>query len=92
MNTGNTRPYPHKRGRDTFRSMDQYDYEHRRRLPDYSAVVELTVLGGVPNLRDCVIKVEHASVTAGQYIVSDIILERGKVSRIQLKQALHCVP
>jgi hypothetical protein len=63
MNTGNTRPFPHPRGRETFRSLQQFDYERRRRLPDYSAVVELTVLRGVSDIREHVTRVLHADAT-----------------------------
>jgi hypothetical protein len=77
MNTGNTLPYPHKRGRSTFRPLDSYEYERRRRLSDYSAVVELTVLKGVPNVRDYVIKVEHAAVKEKAYRISETLMNNG---------------
>jgi hypothetical protein len=67
MNTGNTRPFPHPRGRSTFRKMSQYPYEGRHKLNDYSAIVELTVLRGVPNIRQYLRKVEHAQVVDGKY-------------------------
>ena len=76
MNTGNTRPFPHPRGRSTFRRMADYPYELRRRLPDYSAVVELTVMDGVPDLRDLAFKVEHAAEVDGRYEVSEVLFER----------------
>jgi hypothetical protein len=50
MNTGATKPFPHPRGRDTFSRIELYLYESRRRKPDHDAIVELTVLGGVPNI------------------------------------------
>jgi hypothetical protein len=52
MNTGNTLPFAHPRGRSTFRTMAAYPYDERQRLTDYSAVVELTVMRGVPDLRE----------------------------------------
>ncbi len=64
MNTGNTRPFAHPRGRETFRKLHEYPYEQRRRLPDYSAIVELTVLQGVPNISNFVTRVEHAMIGA----------------------------
>jgi hypothetical protein len=76
MNTGNTRPFAHPRGRATFRNMEQYPYEERRRRPDYSAVVELTVIGGVPDIRDYVIRVEHAASVGGQYETSELLFEK----------------
>jgi hypothetical protein len=76
MNTGNTRPFAHPRGPSTFRKMADYPYERRSRLPDYSAVVELTVAGGVPDLRDFAIRAEHAADVDGRYEVSEVLFER----------------
>jgi hypothetical protein len=76
MNTGNTLPFAHPRGRSTFRTMAAYPYEERRRLADYSAVVELTVMRGVPDLREYAIRVEHATISNGEYKVREIIYER----------------
>ena len=47
--------------------MTEYDYVRRRRLPDYSAVVELTVLGGVPAILGDVLKVEYAASRGGAH-------------------------
>jgi hypothetical protein len=76
MNTGNTRPFPHSRGRDTFRSMKDYDYKRRRKLADYSAVVELTVMGSVANFHKSVKKVEHASISKGIYTTKEVLFQR----------------
>lgn len=76
MNTGNTRPFPHPRSPATFRSMNAYPYAARKRLPDYSAVVELTVLGEVPDVKDFVIKVEHASISNANYKSAETLYER----------------
>jgi|SRR5579862_232176 len=76
MNTGNTRPFAHKRGLDTFRTIEGYPYEERRRLNDYSAIVEFTVAGGVPNVRDYVRRVEHATFEGEERRVLEVILER----------------
>ncbi len=73
MNTGNTRPYPHPRGRETFRSMEEYDYQSRRKLADYSSVVELTVIGGVADIQKDVTKVEHASMAKGVYETAEVL-------------------
>ena len=62
MNTGATRPIPHPRGLATFRKMEYYPYIERQRLNDYSAVAELTVMHGVPDIRAYVHKAEHAVV------------------------------
>jgi hypothetical protein len=76
MNTGNTRPFAHPRGRSTFKRMADYPYELRRRLPDYSAVVELTVTDGVLDLSDFVFKVEHAAEVDGRYKAPEVLFER----------------
>ena len=76
MNTGNTRPFAHPRGASTFRSLKNYPYESRRRLSDYNAIVELTVLSGVSNLTDYLLKVEHATVDRGQYKTIEEIYRR----------------
>jgi hypothetical protein len=76
MNTGNTRPYPHPRSPATFRSMNEYPYAERRRLSDYSAVVELTVMQGVPDAKDFVTRVEHASIAGGKYKLADVLFTR----------------
>lgn len=73
MNTGNTLPMPHRRGLTTFRSMEDYDYERRRNLPDYSAVVELTVMNGVPDIQKHVTGVEHAVSKKGSYQITDVL-------------------
>ena len=57
MNSGNTRPYPHKRGRDTFLSIREYPYAAERRKRRREPVVELAVPGGVPDVAKFVIKV-----------------------------------
>jgi len=76
MNTGNTRPFPHPRGRDTFRSLKDYDYERRRKLANYSAVVELTVIGGVTDIRKAVKRVEHASISKGAYATKEVLFSK----------------
>jgi hypothetical protein len=76
MNTGNTRPMPHPRGRLTFRKMDDYDYQRRRSLPDYSAVVELTVLGGVPDISQDLLRVENAASKNGAYKVAAVLFRK----------------
>jgi hypothetical protein len=68
MNTGNTLPFAHPRGKATFKTLELYPYEQRKPLSDYSAVVELTVLGGVPDLKRHVLKAEHATVANGSYL------------------------
>lgn len=53
MNSGCTRPWKHPRGTNTFRSIDDYPYQERRRGRSRDdIVVELTVIGGVPDIKD----------------------------------------
>lgn len=55
MNSGNTKPFPHPRGVDTFRRIENYPYaEWRAKRKAGERVVELAVDGGVPNIRDFV--------------------------------------
>jgi hypothetical protein len=56
--------------------MELYDYGRRGRLSDYSAVVELTVLGGVEDIKRDVIKVEHAESRKGKYKARELVFER----------------
>lgn len=58
MNSGCTMPYPHPRGADTFLPIDKYPYaQWRAKRSARETVVELTVIGGVPNIVDYVDKV-----------------------------------
>jgi hypothetical protein len=58
MNSGNTLPFAHPRGRDTFRKMNEYPFQERlKRGPDYT-VVELAVKGGVTDIRKYVLLAE----------------------------------
>ena len=59
MNSGNTRPYPHKRGRNTFLSIDNYPYSQERKKRPREPVVELAVEGGVPDIAEYVIEVSE---------------------------------
>lgn len=52
INSGCTKPFPHPRGADTFRSIDDYPYAvWRKKRKKGERVVELSVLGGVPDVR-----------------------------------------
>lgn len=51
INSGCTKPFPHPRGVDTFRSIDDYPYEDwRKKRRRGERVVELSVLSGVPDV------------------------------------------
>ncbi|WP_437659949.1 DUF7002 family protein [Sorangium sp. So ce1182] len=58
MNSGNTRPYPHPRGRDTFLPLSEYPFESRR-MRRLEPAVELTVEYSAPDIRDVVLHVEE---------------------------------
>jgi hypothetical protein len=70
MNTGNTLPYPHPRGRSTFRKIADYPYAERQRL------VELTVLGEVKDVTKYVKCVEHGMFTKGGYHTIDRLFKQ----------------
>ncbi|MEX2181322.1 MAG: hypothetical protein WD771_04725 [Gemmatimonadaceae bacterium] len=60
INSGNTLPVGRSRGRDTFRTIADYPFDamcRTRKAQD--AVAELSVLYGVPNIRDFVTRVER---------------------------------
>lgn len=55
MNSGATRPWRHPRGVDTFLPISAYPYAERKKTkPRGERVVELTVIGGVPDIADYV--------------------------------------
>lgn len=56
MNTGCTRPFPHKRGLRTFQALATYPYCDRRRR-GLEVVIELAVEGGVRDVESHVIEV-----------------------------------
>jgi hypothetical protein len=76
MNTGNTRPFAHPRGVETFKQPTTYPYEQRKRLNDYSAIVELTVRHSVPDVREFVTRVDHATIRNGNYRRLETMFER----------------
>lgn len=78
MNTGSTSPIAHPRGLASFAPLPEYPYEQRRRLSDYSAVVELVVDDGVPDLLKYIIRVERTKI-AGDVIRSLELLHEGPV-------------
>lgn len=51
INSGCTKPFPHPRGQQTFKTIDDYPYqEMRRSRGPHDVVVELCVGGGVPDV------------------------------------------
>lgn len=55
MNSGCTMPFPHPRGKATFLPIPKYPYtEWRAKRKKIDTVVELTVIGGIPNVTNYV--------------------------------------
>jgi hypothetical protein len=51
MNSGCTKPFPHPRGPNTFLTIEQYPFEARR-TRGRDAIVELAVIGGLPDISE----------------------------------------
>jgi hypothetical protein len=58
MNSGNTLPIAHERGPDTFKVMNEYPFQERIKRGSYYTVVELAVMGGVPDIADYTLLVQ----------------------------------
>jgi hypothetical protein len=58
INSGATRPFAWPRGPDTFRALDDFDYEARRHRGQ-SAIAELTVIYAVTNVTALAVTVER---------------------------------
>ena len=58
MNTGNTRPFAHPRGPDTFKAIAEYPFRDRRSRGS-DAVVELTILRGLADVTRYVVRVDR---------------------------------
>ena len=56
LNSGCTKPMPFPRGRDTFLPLDRYPFQERL-SKKLEPVVELSVIGGVPEIADFTIRV-----------------------------------
>jgi len=80
MNTGNTRPYAHRRGLLTFSRMSEYPFGKRLRRPLYYTVVELAVEAGVRNIMDYVIEAAEMRCST---------CEKAKLQGIQLVKILY---
>ena len=55
MNSGNTNPFTHKRGRNSFMRMSEYPFRARLKRGTYYTVVELTVDRDIPDILDFVL-------------------------------------
>ena len=69
MNSGNTNPFPQRRGKSSFMRMSQYPFGARRKRGFYYTVVELAVDRDIPDIL--------IFVLTADYMTSD-----GKVSRV----------
>lgn len=76
MNSGNTLPIAHPRGRATFSRMEDYPFQARIRLGLYYTVVELAVEGGVRNILDYTISVDSVVSNDGRVAVLENIYSR----------------
>jgi hypothetical protein len=75
MNTGSTSPIAHPRGLASFSPLSRYPYEQRRRLNDYSAIVELVVDDGIRDLLNYIVRVERAKVVGDAIKCLEVLYE-----------------
>lgn len=73
MNSGNTLPIAHPRGKSTFSRMKDYPFQERIRLGPYYTVVELAVEGGVRDVLKYTIRVDSMVSNDGQITVLENI-------------------
>ncbi len=60
INSGATKPYPHRRGLQTFLPLHKYPFdEWNRKRKGIDPIVELAVKNGVPDIRELVVGVEE---------------------------------
>ncbi len=70
MNSGCTRPFPHPRGPDTFLPIESYPYAERSaKTRGKEPVVEVTVLGGIPDIAEYVTRATISSCRAAAEVV-----------------------
>jgi Family of unknown function (DUF7002) len=58
MNSGNTLPIAHPRGKATFSTMKDFPFRERLKRGLHYTVVELAIEGGVPNVANYTIRAE----------------------------------
>jgi len=76
MNTGNTRPFAHPRGPDTFKKLEEYPFAERAKRGPNDRVVELVVEGGVTDIERYLLKVDVMRCQGGQGRVLRTIFKR----------------
>lgn len=75
MNSGNTQPVAHPRGKATFSTMEDYPFQERlKRGPDYT-VVELAVEGGVQDVKSYTLSAEKMLSDDGRVVVLETIFQ-----------------
>jgi len=81
LNSGNTSPYAHPRGLDSFHKLSTYPFKERFRKGDYYCVVELAVKDGVPDIAKYALRVAHCSCRGGQLRTSRILYKAPQDAR-----------
>jgi hypothetical protein len=76
MNTGNTLPFAHPRGKATFSRMQDYPYQERLKRGPYYTVVELAVEGGVYDIARYTICVDLMMSKEGRVVTLQRIFTR----------------
>ena len=72
MNSGCTKPYPHKRDPGLFTTLPDYPFECRRKRRGWAnALAEVCVLGGVKRISETVVEVKTGSATEIMAAVAD---------------------
>lgn len=80
INSGSTIYDPHERGRDTFLPFSRYPFAERLALRGVAdAVAECSVIYSVPDIRDCILRVEERRGTE----VLDVLWEETSQDRRQ---------
>jgi len=59
MNSGNTIPFAHERGRDSFMKMSEYPFQSRRNRGTYYTVVEVALDTDIPDIVDFPMSANH---------------------------------
>lgn len=76
MNTGNTQPFAHPRGPDTFMRMRDYPFEARAKYGNNGRIVELAVDGGVPDVPKYTLKVATMKCAGNEIRVVETLFKR----------------
>lgn len=70
MNSGCTRPWKHKRGKDTFLPIDKYPYSTwKKKRKSHDVIAEVTVIGGVVPILDLVTEVRRMRRSETEHVI-----------------------